>query len=291
MPLTAWACSTVARHGRFWNSFTPPRRQVMKGVCVECGAALGTRQLQPGRNLSPLDRDQRQRPEPCDDAKHQEPGCRRGQELSEFGDGAAAPHSGADHRRARQADPKPDRRPRQRQIHQRAPGDPARGGGAATATGTSAAAPHSRRGAAGGTRRGDARLAILRTLPGGCDTRAGSSRFAKPAPAGPGGGGASAPSASVGPPTKGARKPGQPPEPGPMESSLQSPQIASLPQAQQNQPMPPAPHELSMPAASGTAKATAGAHLPAAPAPEPMPAAIGSAQFQPAPPPPTLCRR
>lgn len=110
---------------------------------------------------------------------------------------------------------------------------------------------------------------------------------AKPAPAGPGGG-ASAPSASVGPPTKGARKPGQPPEPGPMESSLQSPQIASLPQAQQNQPMPPAPHELSMPAASGTAKATAGAHLPAAPAPEPMPAAIGSAQFQPAPPPPTL---
>lgn len=110
---------------------------------------------------------------------------------------------------------------------------------------------------------------------------------AKPTPAGPGGGTASAPSASAGPAAKGARK--QPPEPGPMESNLQSPQIASLPQPQPNQPAPPAPGELSMPAASGTANATAaGARLPAPPAPQPMPAAIGSAQFQPAPPPPKL---
>jgi outer membrane protein OmpA-like peptidoglycan-associated protein len=110
---------------------------------------------------------------------------------------------------------------------------------------------------------------------------------AKPTPAGPGGA-ASAPSASASPPaTKGARK--QPPEPGPMESNLQSPQIATLPQPQPNQPAPSAPGELSMPAASGTANATAaGAHLPAPPAPQPMPAAIGSAQFQPAPPPPKL---
>ncbi|HEY2539543.1 MAG TPA: hypothetical protein VGI28_08635 [Stellaceae bacterium] len=110
---------------------------------------------------------------------------------------------------------------------------------------------------------------------------------AKPTPAGPGGGAASAPSASATPPGKGARKPA--PQPGPMESNLQSPQIASLPQPQQNQPAPPAPGELSMPAASGAANATAaGAHLPAPPTSQPMPAAIGSAQFQPAPPPPKL---
>ena len=102
--------------------------------------------------------------------------------------------------------------------------------------------------------------------------------------------GAASPSASTGgAAAKGARKSGQPPEPGPMESSLQPPQIGALPQPGQNQPAPPPPHQLSTPAASNPANATApGAHLPAAPAAAPMPAAIGSAKFQPAPPVPNL---
>jgi len=105
----------------------------------------------------------------------------------------------------------------------------------------------------------------------------------------PGGTAGSAPAAAAGLAAKNPRKSGQPPEPGPMESRLQSPQIASLPQAEQNQPAPPPPHELSIPAGPKSANATApGAHLPAPPAPEPMPAAIGSAKFQPAPPPPNL---
>jgi outer membrane protein OmpA-like peptidoglycan-associated protein len=87
---------------------------------------------------------------------------------------------------------------------------------------------------------------------------------------------------------KGARKSGQPPEPGPMESSLQSPQIASLPEPQQSQPAPPPPTQLRMSAASATGGKPAGAHLPAPPAPAPMPAAIASAEFQPPPPPPAL---
>ncbi len=87
---------------------------------------------------------------------------------------------------------------------------------------------------------------------------------------------------------KGPRKSGEPPEPGPTESSLQSPQISSLPEPQQSQPPPPPPPLLRMPAASAGAGKTAAAHLPASPAPAPMPAAIASAEFQPPPPPPVL---
>jgi outer membrane protein OmpA-like peptidoglycan-associated protein len=94
--------------------------------------------------------------------------------------------------------------------------------------------------------------------------------------------------AVAGPAGKGPRKSGQPPEPGPMESTLQSPQIASLPQPGQFQPAPPPPRELTMPAGAKPAGAAAGARLPGPPAPAPMPAAIGSAKFQPAPPPPNL---
>jgi outer membrane protein OmpA-like peptidoglycan-associated protein len=112
---------------------------------------------------------------------------------------------------------------------------------------------------------------------------------AKSPPAAPGAAVASTASASPAPGGQGGRKSGQPPEPGPLESSLQSPQIASLPQPQQNQPAPPPPSELSLPPVSGKSTAAgAGAHLPAPPAVAPMPAAIGSAQFQPAPPPPNL---
>ena len=87
---------------------------------------------------------------------------------------------------------------------------------------------------------------------------------------------------------KGPRKAGEPPEPGPMELSLQSPQISSLPEPQQSQPPPPPPPLLRMPAASAGAGKTAAAHLPAPPAPAPIPSAIASAEFQPPPPPPVL---
>ena len=87
---------------------------------------------------------------------------------------------------------------------------------------------------------------------------------------------------------KGPRKTGEPPEPGPMESSLQSPQISSLPEPQQSQPPPPPPPVLRMPAASAGASKTAAAHLPTPPVPAPMPAAIASAEFQPPPPPPVI---
>jgi outer membrane protein OmpA-like peptidoglycan-associated protein len=109
------------------------------------------------------------------------------------------------------------------------------------------------------------------------------------AAAAPPAGAAAASSTGPGGAAKGARKPNQPPEQGPMESNLQSPQIASLPQPGQFEPAPPPPRDLSMPAApiSGGA-AGAGAHLPAPPAPSPLPAALGSAKFQPAPAPPNL---
>jgi outer membrane protein OmpA-like peptidoglycan-associated protein len=98
---------------------------------------------------------------------------------------------------------------------------------------------------------------------------------------------AAAPAAPA-PAAKGLRKSGQPAEPGPIESSLQSPQITGLPQGEPNRPAPPPP-ELSIPAGTNSSNTPApGAHLPPPPAPAPMPAAIGSAQFQPAPPLPQL---
>jgi outer membrane protein OmpA-like peptidoglycan-associated protein len=118
-----------------------------------------------------------------------------------------------------------------------------------------------------------------------------SSAPGSPSPAAPssGAGVAAAQSAAAGPAAKGTRKQKQPPESEPMESSLQSPQIAALPQPQQNTPASPPPSELAMPVAPNPANPTApGAHLPAPPPPAPMPAAIGSAQFEPAPPPPVL---
>jgi outer membrane protein OmpA-like peptidoglycan-associated protein len=123
------------------------------------------------------------------------------------------------------------------------------------------------------------------------------------APAGPAGGSkvATAPSGAGTPPApghaasatqaaaeKGPRKSGEPREPGPMESSLQSPQIASLPEPGQSQPPPPPPPLLRMPATSAGAGKTAAAHLPAPPAPAPMTASIASAEFQPPPPPPVI---
>jgi outer membrane protein OmpA-like peptidoglycan-associated protein len=87
----------------------------------------------------------------------------------------------------------------------------------------------------------------------------------------------------------GLRKSGQPPEPGPMESSLKSPQIAPLPTPQQVEPAPPPPSELETASGNaGTGAATGPAHLPPPPAPAPLPAAMASAKFEPPPPPPVL---
>jgi outer membrane protein OmpA-like peptidoglycan-associated protein len=81
----------------------------------------------------------------------------------------------------------------------------------------------------------------------------------------------------------GLRKPGQPPEPGPMESSLVAPQIPETPQPAQPQPAPPPPRLVGGPANGGGA-----AHLLPPPAAAPTPAAIGSVAYQPPPPPPVL---
>jgi outer membrane protein OmpA-like peptidoglycan-associated protein len=101
-----------------------------------------------------------------------------------------------------------------------------------------------------------------------------------------------APGASVPPgaaAATGLRKAGSPPEPGPMESSLQSPQISSLPNPQQNEPAPPPPRELRLPAVSaGSGSPPGPAHLPPPPAAAPLPAAIASARFEPPPAPPVL---
>ena len=86
---------------------------------------------------------------------------------------------------------------------------------------------------------------------------------------------ASAASAAPGP-----RKPGEPPVPGPMESTLQTPQIPSLPQPQQNEPAPPPPP----PSVLHAPPATSAPHPPGPPAS----AALAPAQFEPPPPPPVL---
>ncbi|HEY3908924.1 MAG TPA: OmpA family protein [Stellaceae bacterium] len=114
---------------------------------------------------------------------------------------------------------------------------------------------------------------------------------AAPAPPPPGAIAAAGGKSKTPPPgaATGLRKSGQPPEPGPMESSLQPPQIPTSPNPQQYEPAPPPPRELSLPAGSARAGAPPGpAHLPPPPAPAPLPAAIGSAKFEPPPPPPVL---
>jgi len=90
-------------------------------------------------------------------------------------------------------------------------------------------------------------------------------------------------------PGQGLRKQGEPPEPGPMESSLEIPQARATPQPEQVRPAPPPP---SLPPAPNVANAppslppglAAGGVLAPTPAPEPG----GSAGFQPPPPPPEL---
>jgi outer membrane protein OmpA-like peptidoglycan-associated protein len=80
----------------------------------------------------------------------------------------------------------------------------------------------------------------------------------------------------------GLRKPGQPHEPGPMESSLVSPQIPETPQPEALEAAPPPPRLVAMPAVSGSTPA----HLPPPPAAVPPP--VGAAAYQPPPASPVL---
>ncbi|HEX4185638.1 MAG TPA: OmpA family protein [Stellaceae bacterium] len=87
-------------------------------------------------------------------------------------------------------------------------------------------------------------------------------------------------------PGQGLRKSGEPPEPPPMESSLEVPKVRSVPNPEQVQSSPPPPYPAPAPTAANAPPATP--HLPSPPAPAPMPEAIGSAAYQPPPPPPVL---
>jgi outer membrane protein OmpA-like peptidoglycan-associated protein len=87
-------------------------------------------------------------------------------------------------------------------------------------------------------------------------------------------------------PGEGLRKQGEPPEPGPLESSLEMPQARATPQPEQIQPAPPPPQLPPAPRVAST--------LPSGLAPGGVlartlpPEASGSAGFQPPPPPPEL---
>jgi len=87
-------------------------------------------------------------------------------------------------------------------------------------------------------------------------------------------------------PGQGLRKSGEPPEPPPMESSLEVPQVRSTPKPEQVQSAPPAPYPKPAPTVANAAPATP--RLPSPPAPASLPAAIGSAAYEPPPPPPAL---
>jgi outer membrane protein OmpA-like peptidoglycan-associated protein len=82
------------------------------------------------------------------------------------------------------------------------------------------------------------------------------------------------------------RKSGEPPEPGPMESSLEMPKVRSTPNPEQVQAAPPPPYPTPAPTAANAAPATP--RLQSPPAPAPLPAALDSTAYQAPPPPPVL---
>ncbi len=85
---------------------------------------------------------------------------------------------------------------------------------------------------------------------------------------------------------QGLRKSGEPPEPPPMESSLEMPQVRSTPSPEQVQAALPPPYPTPAPPAANAPPPAP--HLQSPPAPTPLPAAIGSAAYQAPPPPPVL---
>jgi outer membrane protein OmpA-like peptidoglycan-associated protein len=111
---------------------------------------------------------------------------------------------------------------------------------------------------------------------------------------------------------QGLRKSGEPPEPPPMESSLEMPQVRSTPHPEQVQTASPPPYPPPAPVAANTPPPQPAANTPPAPtaantppqtaantppptprietppAPVPLPAALGSTAYQAPPPPPVL---
>jgi len=84
----------------------------------------------------------------------------------------------------------------------------------------------------------------------------------------------------------GLRKSAEPPEPPPMETSLEVPKVRSVPNPEEVESAPPPPYPTPSPTAANTPPAKP--HLPAPPAPAAIPEPIGSAAYQPPPPPPVL---
>ena len=85
---------------------------------------------------------------------------------------------------------------------------------------------------------------------------------------------------------QGLRKSGEPPEPAPMESSLEVPKARSIPSPEQVQSSPPPPYPVPTTTTANAPGATP--HLASPPAPAPIPEAIGSTAYQPPPPTPAL---
>jgi outer membrane protein OmpA-like peptidoglycan-associated protein len=110
---------------------------------------------------------------------------------------------------------------------------------------------------------------------------ASSSGEAPAAPASPNAAGGTAAA-----PGQGFRKSGEPPEPGPMESSLEVPKVRSTPNPEQVQPAPPPPYPTPAPTAVNAPSATP--RLQSPPGSPPPPAALDSTAYQPPPPPPVL---
>jgi outer membrane protein OmpA-like peptidoglycan-associated protein len=90
-------------------------------------------------------------------------------------------------------------------------------------------------------------------------------------------------------PKESLRKQGEPPEPAPMESSLEVPQARATPQPEQLEPAPPPPAQLPPPTAASTASTLPGGlSAGGALARTPLPQAKAAAGFEPAPTAPEL---
>jgi outer membrane protein OmpA-like peptidoglycan-associated protein len=112
----------------------------------------------------------------------------------------------------------------------------------------------------------------------------GESVAAPPAPApAPALASGEAPAALAPPAEQGLRKSGEPPEPGPMESSLEMPKVRSTPSPEQVQAAPPPPYPVPAPTEANAPPTPP--RLQSPPAPAPLPTALDSAAYQPPPPP------
>jgi outer membrane protein OmpA-like peptidoglycan-associated protein len=85
---------------------------------------------------------------------------------------------------------------------------------------------------------------------------------------------------------QGLRKAGEPPEPPPMESSLEMPHVRSTPHPEQVQTAAPPPYPTPAPTVANASPPTP--QLGSPPVPVPLPSAIGSTAYQAPPPPPVM---